>query len=96
MAIYKNNEVTVISEPADNTGKWKILNKDGTSDAVPQGELKFTDAEKKQFVDRKVEEVKNSFNTATDEDVKKARKTHEQKVEQDKDKFAPKSQIQVK
>lgn len=96
MAIYKNNEVTVISEPADNTGKWKILNKDGTSEAVPQGELRFTEAEKKQFVDRKIQEVKNSYNTATDEDLKKVRKTHEQKVNLEKDKFDPKAPVAVK
>ena len=96
MAIYKNDEVTVISEPSDETGKWKIRLKDGTSDAVPQGELKFTDAEAKQYTDRKIAEVKNSINTATSEDIKKAKKLHEAKVEQDKDKFGPKAPVQVK
>ena len=81
MAIYKNNEVTVVSEPSDQTGKWKILNKDGTSEAVSQGELKFTDAEAKQFTERRIAEVKNSLNTATDKDLKEVRENHKKKVE---------------
>lgn len=96
MAIYKNKEVTIVSEPSDETGKWKIAFKDGTWEAVTQGELQFTEAEKKQYVDRKVEEVKNSLNTVSDKDVKEARETRKKVVEQEKDKFAPNSPVLVK